>query len=586
MRISGFLKTCVAVAALFFAMALPANAKLGPMALPMEARVLYDNSGSMYPGYQPGAQEGRGQARMFHQYPQFQEFLNGLVRSQADNGASSVSFWAFTELIRTIVAAEAPIGSFDASSDLSAIPAVSGQRTFLTENLEAFTRDFEGLLWLVTDNIVDTRPGTADNRDVRGFFQSLNNNPAFKSVHVFKYPFIADGASSALSIYCILVCHKDFSEKEREEDLAPFDERIGKSLSVFPRGSSYLKLKDLSVGMVKLKTDAVKVNVTKIPDGFFGENRKVSVDLTGIIESRLTQHRIIQGVCSVAVVEDFVPVKTSARVKIRPIGSGNFSTQPSVMPLSEMEPRGTQPIKVNVSSVRPVKIGTVGFFGWLKSAFGLRACYSGKVEIRLDDVRVRLSDERLSGIWGIEHAGEVFDFDREQEITNINPGYTYVDFCLETGSGKGLFLIALLILFLIVGFFAARSVMGGKRAVFIIRKPDGDQMVSLGAIGSAPVDYRGRAIGRVSRNPKSGVVYKANSTVSSIRESDDSWLVTPNDATGEFLLRIERDWGEGEGGDDDATIIRPTGGPRPPKRRGGGPGPDSGGGPPSVPLPF
>lgn len=586
MRVSGFLRTCAAGAALFFAGVLPVNAAIGPVELPMEARILYDNSGSMYPGYRPGASAGRGRALMFHQYPEFRDFLNRLARSSGDRGADRISFWAFTGLLRDNVAPARPLGAFDASTDLGAIPPVPGQRTFLTENLEALTRDFEGLVWLVTDNIVDTRPGTADNRDVRGFFQSLNNNPAYKSVHVFKYPFSADGFESALSIYCILVSPRDFSDPERENDLAPFDEAIAGALSVFPQGSSYLKLKDLSIGMVKLKTDALKVSVAKAPGGFFGENRKVSLDLSGLIESRLTQHRIIQGTSSVAAVGDFVPVKTSARVKIRPIGSGNFAAEPTVMPLGEMEPLGTQPIRVNLGSVKPVRIGTEGLGGWIRSAFGLRACFSGRVEIRLENVRVRLSDEKLSGIWGIEHAGEVFDFDREQELANINPGYTHVDFCLETGSGKGLFLIALMLLLAVVGFFAARALLGGAKAVYIVRKPDGDQSVSLGILGSAQVDYRGRAIGRVSRNPGSGVLFKAGGGASAVRESDDSWFVTPRDESGDFVLRIERDWGGEAGEDGDATVIRPAGGPVSSKKRGGGPGPDSGGGPPSVPLPF
>ena len=68
---------------------------------PLPVRILYDNSGSMYPGYRPPGSPDRHTrdqlgVHFFYQAPGFAQWLDDFVRGQAAMGGATAGMWTFT----------------------------------------------------------------------------------------------------------------------------------------------------------------------------------------------------------------------------------------------------------------------------------------------------------------------------------------------------------------------------------------------------------------------------------------------------------------------------------------------------------
>src|SRR5436309_11109153 len=68
---------------------------------PLLVRILYDNAGSMYPGYTPPGTAGRKTkielgAHYYYEDPEFQGWLGDFVASQTILDGSTVGMWTFT----------------------------------------------------------------------------------------------------------------------------------------------------------------------------------------------------------------------------------------------------------------------------------------------------------------------------------------------------------------------------------------------------------------------------------------------------------------------------------------------------------
>ena len=68
---------------------------------PLRVRILYDNSGSMHPGYTAPGTPGRKTkselgVRSFHEYPEFQQWLGDFVARQTILDGAAVGMWTFT----------------------------------------------------------------------------------------------------------------------------------------------------------------------------------------------------------------------------------------------------------------------------------------------------------------------------------------------------------------------------------------------------------------------------------------------------------------------------------------------------------
>src|SRR5688500_398091 len=90
-----------AIAAIVSLTAIAESAQTIDPTQPLAVRILYDNSGSMYPGYTaPGSPNRRTKAELnveyFRRSPRFQAWLRDFISAQSLAGAGTIGMWTFT----------------------------------------------------------------------------------------------------------------------------------------------------------------------------------------------------------------------------------------------------------------------------------------------------------------------------------------------------------------------------------------------------------------------------------------------------------------------------------------------------------
>jgi hypothetical protein len=478
------------------------------MALPV--RILYDNSGSMYPGYRsPGSPDRRTREQLgvhfFHQSPQFAPWLDDFVQRQSALGADTVGMWTFTSdasftpadlhEVHPVV----PLRDFRAERAVAAFPPRAGNSTYLTETLTAFTRDFTGLVWLITDNIVETNAGQAD-AGVQHFFETLAQSNEFRSVHLFKHAFAENGQTSALAVYGILVSAAEVPE----ETLADYD---GRFPGLFP-GHEHLKLKNLTIEPLTLRAN-LQLVLGDRDNGLFEEGKSVQLALDGEIQSHLTQHTVTSGRYELAMASPFVPESWAQRdLGARPLAPDLFDPVSADMK-EEIPPNGTRGIQALLRSNQPVSFTPSGLGQWLRLAWnGATVRYTGTVRMSLSDVNVRLQPQQMAGIFGIDQASSVFSFQRVTALQGIRPSKAPVSFALRTGSSRTVILVAILAALLAIA--ACALLVLSRRQTFRITLANAPETVTaLRRLGTHNVTYEGKLLGRLSRGLVNGYDFHA-----------------------------------------------------------------------------
>jgi hypothetical protein len=494
-----------------FLAAAPANAALSPgSAIPV--RILYDNSGSMYPGYRPpGSPDRRSHHQLgthfYHQSPAFAEWLDDFVQRQPLVDAGTVGMWTFTSNDRFAasdiqeVQPAVPVHDFHARQALANFPANAGNSTYLTEALGAFSEDFTGLVWLITDNIVETKAGEAD-AGVQQFFATVARERKFRSVHLFKYPFQENGQSGALAVYGILVSTSELQpstlayydakfralrEAKRREGSPPAD--------LFP-GREYLKLKDLRIE--PLRPD-LRLVLGDGDSGTFREGRSIQLQVDGVIRSYLTQHSVTGGKYEIRINTAFQPDAWAARnLGAQPLAPEVFDS--SGGDISEpIPPGGARPVRASLRSTQPVSFSPRGVSEWLRLAWnGASVPYTGTIRLALTDVRIRLEPQRMSGIFGIDHASTIFDFQNVTALPRVAPSVVTVSFALKTGSRRTAILLVVVIA-LIAALSLAGLLLARTRTFRISLSNAPDTVAALRPLRSHPIAVDGLLLGRLSR---------------------------------------------------------------------------------------
>lgn len=556
---------------------------------PLRVRILYDNSGSMYPGYTPPGTAGRKTkselgARYYYEDPEFQGWLGDFVASQTILDGGTVGMWTFTsngaftpDGIKQ-VHDEVPIAKFDAARATRNFPSESGQTTYLTETLDHFSRGFEGLVWLITDNIVETGTGEPD-QGVEKFFLALRDNPKYQSVHLFKHSF--QGSSSALAIYCVLVSQSPVSDST----LAYYDRKFRSNFrfanrrkgdppqQLFP-GREHLKLRNLKINALELVLEAI-INDPKA--GSVEEGQKVHLRLTGAIKSYLTQHAVISGHYHVEFIQDFAPESWARRdLGAHDISSRSFSAVDGEIN-SSIPPNGTLDINAILQSSQPISFAPKGLGAWIRLALkGAAVKYTGRVQISFQDVNVKLERAQMAGIFGIDKASRIFDFQDVKSIP-VDSSDAEADFTLRTAYPRTLLLlILLLILAVVVGLLAA--FLGRKQWYRVRISGTPERLIPLRRLGSYPIVHEGQTLGRLTRGISGDYDFAANAgsaafAITPTRQAD-TWDVRFRDGGG-CQLTIEPQGGSakkkpsGGANADPGRPAPPTGGPP----AGGAPGP-------------
>jgi hypothetical protein len=468
---------------------------------PLPVRILYDNSGSMYPGYRPpGSPDRRTHDQLgvhfFHRAPGFTQWLDDFARSQTALGGSTLGMWTFTSNgaftpadiheVHPVV----PVHDFRAETAVANFPPHPGNNTYLTETLTTFTRDFTGLVWLITDNIVEEKAGEPD-AGVQQFFQTLAQSNELRSVHLFKHTFEENGQSSALAVYGILVS----AQEVPPATLAHYDRKFS---DLFP-GHEHLKLKNLSIEPLTLHADLQLVLADR-DKGMFKEGQSVQLDLDGEIRSHLTQHAVTTGRYELAIASPFVPESWAQR------DLGAQSLSPDLFDATsggitqEIPPNGSRRVHAQLGSNQPVSFTPSGVGEWLRLAWsGAAVRYTGAVRMSLADVKVRLQRQQMAGIFGIDHASSIFSFQDVTSLHGIQPSVVPVSFALRTGASRTAILLTILA---VLGAVTAAALLAlSRKQTFRIAVTDTSPLiVALRRFGTYNVTYEGRQLlGRLSR---------------------------------------------------------------------------------------
>ncbi|MCG8455096.1 MAG: hypothetical protein MI919_02365 [Holophagales bacterium] len=479
----------------------------------LEARILLDNSASMFPGYAPPGRSGPTLAesggRYYVQYPELAGWVNDFVAAQTILGVRSVSLAAFTSTgafepsdVR-FLHRSSPLASFDLSRIRGQLPP-PGKHTYLAESLQQATRGFEGILWLITDNIVEDRRGVPDEGVAR-FFRTLADRKQYRSIHLFKLPFadLVRGKPGNLAIYGILVSPRDvdgnvqryFDNKLRGDFLrAP---RRGSAGSLFPH-KAYWKLKDLSVGALELEVrPTLEVEIVQQDRNLFRERKMVHLSLQGSVTSRLTQHRVTAGSFRIVPRGPFRPEgKAGEDYGLEEVPADHFEGRTSSLP--RIPPRQSVSIQAELRSNRPIPLETRGLGAWLRSASrGLQVTYRGQAEARFQDLVAEFDRSQMAGIFGADIAPEIFRIPTriviDDEISNTAP----IEFQLTSGYGRQLLFVLLFLLFaaLAVGayFFLFRT------AKYRVAVGGNERILALQRGRARHVEHQGVRLGRLRR---------------------------------------------------------------------------------------
>lgn len=498
------------------ATALPAAAEIRPGG-PLEVRILMDNSGSMWPGYEPSS-DGRTRSQAGQEFywdaPWFVSWLGDFATAQSEVGAQRVSLSAFRSnsphfdprdlraLVRPV-----PLGSFRAGEALDRIGDDDwGRYTHLAPALERHSQGFEGLIWLITDNVVESGRNEPDEGVVE-FFRQLRDKSRYRSVHLFKLP--AEGGGPALpgarepamAVYGILVSPYLVSDTAKahydrlfRDSLLRHERPDGRGL-LFPQ-QQHRKLKDLRVDALDLVIrESLRVDVGRIA-GTFRENEITRLEIPCVISSNLTQHAVIAGDYRLRAVGSFRPDDGAQEsLGLKPLSPAVFAPETGRLGV-RIPPRGKYPLKAVLASTQPLDLDFSGL-AWLRAALhGVRARYTGTVEMSFSDLEVDLQREELEGIFGAHRVPEIFDVQDVGSI-QITPTRAPVTFILESGASRGLLLLALLLL---IGVpLGLLGWAGTRQARYRVHLGESPQDVALRRLQSFVISHAGHRLGRLSR---------------------------------------------------------------------------------------
>ena len=540
------IRRCLAAAVVYLAAAAQAPAALTP-GEPLPIRILYDHSGSMYPGYSPPGSPNRQTkaqlgVRFFHEYPQFQQWLADFVDAQSNVDGGTVGMWTFTSNAQFTPAdiqevhPPVPLRDFNVSQAIQRFPAQAGQNTYLTETLETFTRGFTGLVWLITDNVVETSGGQPD-ADVQHFFQSLNERPEYRSVHLYKYAFADDAAGqrAALAVYGILVSEAEvppstlaYYDRKFRTALLGAKRRQGSPPPDLFAGREHLKLKNLRVDSLELRA-ALKLLLDDAEKGIFKEGQTVRLELEGEVKSNLTQHSVTAGRYELAIDSPFAPEEWAARdLGAQPLPPEMFDGASGAIG-EPIPPNGTGAVRAQLLSNQPVAFSPKGLFEWLRLAWrGATVRYAGTVRMSFTDVKVQFQREQMAGIFGIDKASSVFDFQDVRTLDQVNPSVAQVSFALRTGSSRTAILLVALAL-LAAAAAAAAFVLARVRRFRVHVSGVPAVPVALRRLGTYPVMIDGELVGRLHRGIGGGYAFRPTTGLAALSvvpgSAADTWDV-------------------------------------------------------------
>ncbi len=502
----------------------------------VQVKILYDFSGSMYPGYPDTPRYGSG-VKFFHEYPHFRQWLSGFVAGQTRFNAQTVSMATFRSEGQflpsdiNMVHPQVKPSQFDVDKAFAAPRPMGVDFTYLAESLQHFTGDnFEGLVWMITDNRVEPGVGSRTTRD---FFISLRDTEKYRSIHIYKFPFEdrEKGQHANLAIYGILVSPRPIAHRVSQW----YDQRFFELANNFIE-RQHIKLKDLSVEPFNINIENIKVDINayKNKKGVT-EGDIVKLLLSGTIKSNLTQHTIIGGELLIKPLRDFNPDPESKKnYGVKEIPAKEFE-EVRLKLTEEIPPTSSRRLnKFYLKSKKSADLNISGLGSLIKAATsGLRVKYSGKGMVSSEKINVTIKEEGRKRITGIYSSGDIEPIFLSQEsITEIKakPSEFDINFILETGGIRALVLLFIIILlmipFMLIAYFMSR------KESYRVKKGDKQEMALVRRLGSYRITEEGILLGVLKRGMGDVDRFTPNTGLASLN-------VTPGKKDGEFDVLID-----------------------------------------------
>jgi hypothetical protein len=386
--------------------------------------VLYDGSRSMYPGYKVG-QHASPRPAYFHERMEFVHWLLDFLAKQGDRfGATDLQLSAFTNEGSGLHVKLLPLRHFQSTGFVADAAQASdattvfqplkdsfandgtGMKTYLLQALDKATANFEGIVWMVTDNIAEGLSGP-DIRDCNALFAHLRDTQRYRAVHVFAYPYDIDGKKGALAVYGFLV-----SPQPPDQQILEYHDKIFFELKqYFPR-QEHLKLKDLHTQPLDTELDC-SGNVVGDLHYLHQSGQALHVSYTAGVSSLLTQHTVMSGNCSVAVGEFYPSQEAAAAYGLTQMPAGWLPTQQ--LALQQIEPGGSVTLTGKLVSNGEIPLpGMDAAAARAWAASGKPITYTGKFRITFSNLVIHFEPQRLEEIYGMSRALNIFDINSQE----------------------------------------------------------------------------------------------------------------------------------------------------------------------------
>ena len=477
---------------------------------PFPVKILVDLSKSMYPGYRDA--EPVRERRFVNAIPEFRDWFAGLARSLEGLNASSVEVLGFaTDEGRRpadrAIQLQPPVKPAEFNKDQTFSKWIhSGLQTDLDRNLRALTGGFEGVVFLLTDNRVES--GTAsEEQATEAFFRSIKEEERFRAVHLYRYDLKdpVSGRTLSLAAYGLVV------------SAAPLDDAAAMAFESAFRSTGLLacfhgvhvKLRPLDVKPVTLD---VRFLATSQGGSRFVENEPMKLMFQGRITNN-TLYALNGGTLSISLEGGFQPRdRRQARdfgLETLPAALFRVSQPAKIPPVPPGETvRLSRPIVLDTAGI---PLSVKGLWKWLaKAAFGLEVPFVGTGVIRARDLEFQLTREgfeKLAGIYGAESLQRVFRVNETKTVRLARPDRFPIAFRLKGDPRLGL-VVVLLVLAVAVPAGVGLCLLARKAPVMVCLG-ERQQFYNLRRMSSMPVRFGDHELGSVGRGLFSGFSFRA-----------------------------------------------------------------------------
>jgi hypothetical protein len=502
----------------------------------VNVKILYDYSGSMYPGYP--AKSHRPGVKYFHEYGRFRDWLTNFVTNQKRLNGTRISMSVFKSITtftqKDIVEVHplVPIDNFSVELAFKYIRKRGKDYTYLADSLDHFTpSNFEGLVWLITDNIVETSQGGSTTKD---FFQSLRDKGKYRSVHIFGYPFRdpGTGQTSTLAVYGLLVSPYPIDNRTATW----YDRKFIDFANVFP-GNGHLKLKDLSVNVLEIIIKPIEIDIRSHKKIISDEGDYLKLPFEVSIKNNMSLHTITGGSLNIVLSKFFAPDPDNRnKYGLKNISTRTFKTSP-IQIEGDIPPGRIQKVATfSIESTEKISVDISGFQDHISLALKPgHITYNGYVTAYSHhQLPVVLKNEGIENIKGIYGSKDIeLIFSPEKKIIGIPFKSTQfpVRFFIQTSSSRGYILLFLLIALLVGGILLARYLI--KPATFIIAIAGNKMEVPLRRlIGRHDIKYENELLGHVKRGMGEYLIYYPKDRVA-------RYSFKPSSEKGKFEITID-----------------------------------------------